>query len=219
MNGLQKTGVTTGMSAKTVGGNVADPTPQVNLHLAVIAMKKRMPMRILTGAVTGGLGSTGPAEQEAGSWDKQVRHYEVGYVTPHLIRPCVNMLCNFGVLPQPQKKRGTKCDWPDLTEMSSSELADIAAKRASAMAQYWQGSLAQGMTWHDFLTKELGYDEDEATVIVDNAWNEMQQTHGGTEPEQSALPVTIPEDDEEDVEDEEQEDDVGAPTLAQGAAT
>lgn len=204
MNGLQKAGVMSGMSAKTVGGSIADPTAQVNLHLAAVAMKIRVPMRILTGAITGGLGSTGPADAEYREFNKQVAHYETGYLTPMLLRPCVNFLCWTGILPQPSKPRSAKCAWPDLTKMDAAQLADVAAKRASAMTQYWQGSLAQGMTWHDFLVKELGYDEAEALAIVDNAMGQDQQTHGTGSTE---LPVTVPEPDDDDGPDDGEVDD------------
>lgn len=189
MNGLQKAGVMTGMTARTVGGAVADPTAQVNLHLEAIAMKKRMPVRILKGSERGELSSA----QDDDSWNDQVIHYEKGYVTPGLLRPMVNRLCWYGVLRPPEEPKGLRVFWPDITSMSAEQRSRVAQSRTSAMAQYWQGSVAQGMTWFDYLTRELGYKDEEALRIVSNAMGAEQDTHG--EP-----PIAVPRDDGEVVE-------------------
>lgn len=189
MNGLQKAGVTTGMAAKTVGGSVADPTAQVNLHLAAIAMKKRMPVRVLAGAMTGGLGSTGPAETEDDQWDDQVKKRQNGWVTSGVIRPSVNQLIWYGVLPPPEGSEKIKRFWPDVTKMSAERQASVAAQRAAAMSTYVNGGIGQIMSLFDFYVKELGMTEEDAKARIDAVIGEAQQDMGD-EPE-NVIPPEI----------------------------
>ena len=164
MNGLQKAGILSGMDAKMVGGNSADPSGQINVHLEAIAMKKRMPVRILKGSERGEMSSA----QDDDSWDDQVVRYQTGYCTNGLVRPCVNMMIWYGVIPAPSSPKGLRCEWPDVTSMSSEQRAQLASTRAQAMSTYVNGGISQIMTLYDFYTRELHYSEEEAQQIINN---------------------------------------------------
>ena len=177
MNGLQRYGVTAGMSAKAVGPTVADPTSQINVHLEAICIKKRMPMRIFKGSERGELASS----QDDAAWNDRVMQYQAGYLTPCLIRPFVNRLVTYGVLPRPEHSSGLKCSWPDITSMSAQEKATVASTRMSAISQYVNGGGGNVLGLFDFLTREMGYDESEAKAIIDNVYGAAEDE--GVQPE------------------------------------
>jgi hypothetical protein len=70
-------------------------------------------------------------------------------------------------LPRPAK--GYRVSWPDLTSKSDEEKAGIATQRTQAIAAYTAGQLETTLAPMDFWTRIMGFTEDEAQSIIDNA--------------------------------------------------
>lgn len=185
MNGLQRAGVLTGMGAKTAGGSSADPNPVKQAHLEAICIGNGWPMRLFMGSQTGGLGSTGPAENDSMEHDGRVQHYQRYSVTPSIVRPMVNRLVVFGCVPAPARSLdadkqtgGFKCHWPDVTKMSASQKAAVTAQRTAAMAQASQGVIDQVLSLFDYLVDEMDYTEEEAMVRIQNLQSDQADANG-----------------------------------------
>lgn len=164
MNGLQKAGILTGMDAKMVGGNFADPTAQIAVHLEAIAMKKRMPVRILKGSERGELSSA----QDDDAWDDQVVRYQTGWVTNNVVRPCTNLLCAYGVVPMPETPSALKVAWPDVTSMSAEAKTQVAQVRMTALSTYLNGGGGNALTLFDFMVNEWNYTQEQALAAIKN---------------------------------------------------
>lgn len=66
-------------------------------------------------------------------------------------------------------KGGYSIEWPDLDSLGRQAKAQIAQTRVAAMSQYQSGQVSALMAPMDFLTRELGYEEEEADSILQNA--------------------------------------------------
>jgi hypothetical protein len=85
----------------------------------------------------------------------------------------VDRLISLRVLPRPAK--GYRVSWPDLTSKSDEEKAGIATQRTQAVAAYTAGQLETTLAPMDFWTRIMGFTEDEAQSIIDNAEEVKQQ--------------------------------------------
>lgn len=162
-NGLQRDLVTSGMTVKTLSPTVTDPTPHIEANVQAICVLLGVPVRIFKGSERGELASS----QDDDAWNDRLDHRQKVYVTPRLIVPFVDRLISLGCLPEPED--GYVVAWPDVTSRSETEKATVASQRTAAMAQYVSGGVEALMPPMDYLTRELGYDEDEAEAILDAA--------------------------------------------------
>lgn len=182
MNGLSRYLALNGFTAKSLAPQVVDPTPQIKVQLEAVTIRKGTPMRIFMGTERGSLAST----QDTDEWNSRVSEYRHSYVTPRMIAPFVDRMILFGVLPEPQKT--LHCYWPDPQTLTDEAKAAIANKLALAIGAY----VAQGgeavLTHHWFLTKILGFTDEEATAAVDDMITQ-QETEQVDNPETAPSPV------------------------------
>jgi hypothetical protein len=201
MNGLQRYGLFKGMSLKSVGPTVSDPTPHAKMNLEAICYRTGVPMRIFLGAERGEQAST----QDDANWNDRCKHRQIIYNTPRLITPFVDRLIRLGVLPEPGKagqrpevtmydkdgsttpnlspartidirtEGGFSVYWPDLTSQSAAERADVFSKRMAGFAQAVSGKVTELLTERDLLVREAGYDEEEADAILDATQKAQEQ--------------------------------------------
>ena len=175
MGGLQRYLALTGMTAKSLQPQVADPRGHIQAHLQAIAISLSIPQRILFGSEAAKLASS----QDARMWNKRVSKRQEGYVTPLVVRPFVGRLITFGILPKPKQYF---VGWPDLNTPSDEDRAKIAEARTRALGMY----VAQGVDGlippMEYLMMILGMTQDEA-VAVDTAAAKYQKKVGeGIEP-------------------------------------
>ena len=168
MNGLQRYLALTGMSAKTLSPQVVDPTQQINTQIEAIAIQLGIPIRVFKGSERGELASS----QDDAAWNDRLRQRQQSYLTPRLIVPFVDRLIQLGVLPRP---KGYSVYWPDLTSQSEQEKAAVAVARTQALAAYVSGSVEALVPPLDYLTRILGFDEEEAAAILENAAEAVEE--------------------------------------------
>src|SRR4029077_9123616 len=112
------------------------------------------------GSERGELAST----QDDAAWNDRLRQRQRGYPRPRPTAPFVDRLIALGVLPEPS---GYTVDWPDLTSQSDQEKANVALARTQALAAYAPGETQSVVAPLDYLSRFLGFDEEEAQTMVD----------------------------------------------------
>ena len=161
-NGLQRWALLLGMSAKTVPPQLTDPTPHVNIQIEAICVKLSIPVPVFKGYEIGEQAS----QNNKVSWTSRVRERRNNYLTPRLIIPFVDRLVMVGVLPEPE---GYSVEWPEAETQTPLEKAQVAGAKTTALAAYVQGGVEAIIPPLPYLTSILGYDEEEAREILDEA--------------------------------------------------
>lgn len=165
MNGLQRYLALVGFSAKSLAPQVVDPTPQIMVQIQAICILLGIPMRVFMGSERGELASS----QDDAAWNDRLRERAKYYVTPRIIVPFVDRLIWLGCLAAP---RQFEVWWPDLTSQTGQEKSQIAFQRTQALVQYVKGEGWRIIAPMDFLVRILGFEEKEATSIIENAKKE-----------------------------------------------
>lgn len=130
--GLQRYLALTGMTAKMLAPQVADPTHHLDEQIKAICIALAVPLRIFTGTEEARLASS----QDAKTWARRVGRRNYEYVSPMVVRPFVDRLIAFGILPVPEDYDVL---WPDLSTVTDTEKAQIMLTKTQAMQSYVQG--------------------------------------------------------------------------------
>ncbi len=149
-----------GVEVQSLNTQVADPSGHLDTQIDSICISLGVPKRIFMGSERGELASS----QDTGAWNKRVSKRLEGYVSPLLIRPLVDRLIAFGVLPEIEEYF---IGWPDLNAPSNEEVAEIAVKRTDAMSKYVAGGVDNLIAPKEFLTLVMGFTTEEAESIDD----------------------------------------------------
>lgn len=147
-NGLQRYLAVQGVTTKTLPPMVVDPNPHLEAHLKCIAISKSIPYRILFGSEEAKLAGG----QDKDAWNGRLRKRQLRYVTPMIIRPFVDRLIAYGVLPEPEKY---SVDWPDLDTPSDQDKAGVALTETQALQAYVSGGVDQMLPPDVFLVHIL----------------------------------------------------------------
>lgn len=168
MNGLQRYLMTKGMSAKSLAPQVSSPEAHWKILVQSICLKLKCPYRIFMGSEEARLA----ANEDTKAWNGRVMQRNRRYTEPKVLRPVVDRLRQYGVLPPLSTKEDGQdysVEWPNRNEVSETERIANASKITEAMAKYVQGGVAQLVPELEFLTVVLGYDQDEAQAIMQAA--------------------------------------------------
>ena len=182
-SGLQRWLQLTGVTAKSLAPQVADPTGHVDMHVKLIAMSLGVPYRLLLGSEEAKLAST----QDKRTWTERIAERQNNYLTPMLIRPFVDRLMVLGVLNDIEEYF---VEWPDLNAPGNEEIADIALKRTDAFAKYVAGGCEQLILPRQYLTL-IHKLSDEEVDAIENAMEEYQAELEAEIPEEQ--PIEAPE--------------------------
>lgn len=87
-------------------------------------------------------------------------------------------------------KQGYCVKWPDPNTQSKAELATTALARTQAMSAYVTGQVESLIDPQDYLSRELGYTEEEARAILENTTKHLEDSHPDTEEE--IMPGHVP---------------------------
>jgi len=127
-----------GIEAKQIGpGEVTDVSGPFGVALSLIAAASGIPQRVLVGSAQGELAA---AEYDAKQWAGEITYRQGSYAEPEILRPFVNRMIWYGVLPAPADDYdvGTLAAdgmryWPSLIAMDEGERATITRERAQAV--------------------------------------------------------------------------------------
>lgn len=208
MNSLQRYTAFVGMSMNSMAPQVVDPTSQIQAQMEAICVQLGIPMRIFMGSERGELASS----QDNGTWTDRIRQRQNNYLTPKLIVPFIDRLIRMKVLPEPEptqdprtgaEKCGYSIVWPDVDAASDMEKAQIASAQTQCLANYTSSGIEQIMTFVDYLTHIMGFDDQTAAQIQENAMQqessqmlsydpEMEQQMQEAQMEQMTNPELVP---------------------------
>ncbi len=128
-NGLQRYLTLSGMTARSLAPQVASPEAHVKAQIEAIAITLSIPMRILIGSEAAHLAST----QDKETWNARLVRRQTKYLTPMLVRPFIDRMIAFGILPEPKKYTVV---WPDLLKATDEDRAKVADLWTKALANY-----------------------------------------------------------------------------------
>ena len=168
MNSLQRYMTLTGLQAKTLSGQVSDPTPHIAAQIEAICIELSIPVRVFKGSERGELASS----QDDSQWNDRLRHRQASYLTPNVIVPFVDRLIQLGVLPKPKQYY---IEWPDLDSQTDAQKAQILLQKSQAYAAYVGGNVESILPPIDYMTKFDNLDPDEAQAILDDAEQKQQE--------------------------------------------
>jgi len=161
-NGLQRYITLLGAQAKTLSPNIADPIPHIDSQIKLIAAALGVPWRIFVGSEAAQLAS----EQDSRSWNRRVARRRREYLNPFVIKPLIERLILFGVLPKPEQ---VEIWWPDLNSASDQDKALVAERLTNAVTKYVQTGSDLLITPFHFLTLVVGLTDDEARSVIEAA--------------------------------------------------
>lgn len=162
MNGLQRYLALTGMNAKSLAPQIADPASTFDVQIKAICVVLGVPYRVFMGIEEGVVSG----DQATEAWAGRLMNRQTRYVTPMLINVVIQRLIDYGVLAATAKPRGWQVEWPDLMEMSADDKAGTAVKRTQAFAQYVSAGVDVLVPPMEYLTTVHGFTEKEAKAIT-----------------------------------------------------
>lgn len=161
-NKLQRYMALTGVTAKSLTPQVADPSSHFVAQLKAIAITLGVPFRMFMGSEQAKLAST----QDTKTWSRRVAKRQNDYLTPFMIRPTLDRFIELGILDEP---KSYEAKWPTLEELDPKDASEIAKNKTEAMAKYTTAGVEQIMPPLQFLTTVLGYTDEEAEAILKEA--------------------------------------------------
>jgi len=157
MNGLQRYIALEGLTANQLQTQVADPASHLECQIKNVAITLGVPFRIFLGTEEAQLAG----EQDIKSWNKRLARRQNEYVTPLIIRPFIERLIAFGVLPDVS----FTVDWPDLNAPSDQEKAQVALTITDACQKYVAGNVDALIQPKDWWTMIIGLTTEQADAI------------------------------------------------------
>ncbi len=175
-DGLQRYIALTGISVKSLEPQVSDPKGHIDAQIKYIALSMSVPYRIFIGTEEAKLSST----QDVKTINKRIAKRQEGYLTPMVLRPLVDRLMAYGVLPDVEEYF---VEWPDLNIPTDEDKAKVALVKTEALAKYVQAGLDSLIAPKEYLMIIFGMTEEEAKVIEDAAIKFLEEHPPEPEPE------------------------------------
>jgi len=179
--GMQRYLAMEGITVKSLTPQVSSPKEHIETNMRNIAISLGIPYRIFLGTEEAKLASA----QDIQTWNKRLSQRQENYVSPCIIRPFINRLIAFGVLPEVKEYT---VDWPDLNAPTDEDKANVAKISTEALAKYVGGGVDTLIPPMEYLTMVLGFTQEEAEAI-----------------EEAALKYTAEREEEEEEEPEEED--------------
>jgi len=181
-NGLQRYLRLQGISVNSLNPQVAEPKAHVDVQLEIIAIAMGVPKRIFMGSEQAKLA----AEEDARNWNKRIARRQNKYLSPYIIRPLVDRLIAYGVLPEPKKY---EIIWPDLAQPSELDKATVLKARVEAFSKYVAGGVDLLIPPEIFFKMFMDLDEAEIKEIIKAAEKRQKEF----EDEQAELDAAVAE--------------------------
>lgn len=127
---LQRILAMQGVTAQQFNAAIADPKPNIDALLDVIAGTAGIPKRILVGSERGELSST----QDETNWSNKIDERRKHFITPSVLVPFVQRMIETGNVLRPEKKFWV--EWPEVGALGPKEEADVGLVRAQMLSTY-----------------------------------------------------------------------------------
>ena len=169
-HGLTRYLRTKGLSVNPLEFNVPNPESNVDVLLKLISGAKGIPTRILVGSESGQLASS----QDENNWNKRVKERRETFCESEILRPIVDWLIEYGVLPKPLKE-SYEVLWPTTANVSEVDQADIAVKKANAMSSYVSSGSDAIVPEKQFVEEVLLLDFKEDNINTDSDTDDLDK--------------------------------------------
>jgi hypothetical protein len=156
---LRTRGVTAGNIAPGLMGS--DPSGAIDKQLDIIAGATGIPKRILIGSEAGELASS----QDENNWSGRIQERREQFAGPSVVEPLIQRLQQYGVLPT----EPVKIEWPESDNLGEAARADIALKKAQAIAAYANTAGAELVVTPEEFRYYLGETAPLPTFVEDEA--------------------------------------------------
>ena len=149
-----------GVDLKTLAQQIADPRPNKEVQIDMIAAVTAIPKRILTGSERGELASS----QDQDNWHDMIEGRREEYAEEQILFPFVERLIGLGILP-PQEKYDA--EWRPLGAVNEKDKSQVGELRAKALKAYTDNSEASSlMPFEMFMKYFLGFAENTIDEIM-----------------------------------------------------
>lgn len=161
-NHLQRYLALTGVTAKSLELQVADPQAHFEIQLKAIGMALGIPYRLLLGAEKAELASS----QDVKVWNRRVKNRQETHCSSEILRPFIDRLITFGVLPPPESYT---IKWASLDALDPKDQAKVCKDRTEAIAKYVSAGADSLIPPRQFLTAVMGFTNEEAEMFLEEA--------------------------------------------------
>lgn len=159
---LRRTLVGQGVTAQPLGSDVADPKPNAEVLLDLIAGAVGIPKRILLGTERGELSSS----QDENNWSDRIQERRENHATPNILQPFIQKMIDTGNIDTPAGEWWI--EWPTKGALGPVAESDILVKRTTALTQYALSPDAQMIVPpQEFRRDFLGIDPESEYEIED----------------------------------------------------
>lgn len=142
-----------GIDVKSLAPQVSSPKAHVDAQLQMISAVTGIPLRILIGSERGELASTSDDD----NYFTRIAERRADHAEPNIIRPFLNRLITYGVLPNPGEY---VVEWEDLWSPSDKEKGEIAKTYSEALSAYFRAGMEDRMGFGVFLREVMGFPEE-----------------------------------------------------------
>ena len=159
-----------GIDLEALAQQVADPANHLDAQLKMISSETGIPLRILTGSERGELASS----EDRSEWLSFVQTRREEYAEPCIMRPLVDRLIEYGILPKPRKDYNVK--WADLFAQSEKARVEIGKSRANALREYTSNPMAEAVIPPSaFMEYFLGFTAEQIELVNAIRDKEMEE--------------------------------------------
>ncbi len=159
---LRRLFINQGVKLQALATQISDPKSHVDVQLMMISAVTGIPKRILSGSERGELASS----QDAAEWIAFVQGRREEFAEPHIIRPFIDRMIEYGVLPKPNVDYSI--EWADLFSVSEKDKVEIGRIRATALREYFVNPLAPEVIPPDaFMEFFLGLTQSQIDLITE----------------------------------------------------
>jgi len=151
-NGLQRDLTLTGMTARSLSPQIADPNSTFECQIKAICVILGVPYRVFMGIEEGVVAG----DQATKAWHGRLGARQQRYVNPMIIEPVLQRLVAYGTLLPPKENNGWTVEWPELSPPTEIQNAETATKWAEAYSKYVNSgleALIPPMEWFTVICK------------------------------------------------------------------
>lgn len=130
--------VTKGIDIEALEQQVAKPLEHIEVQLQAISAQTGIPKRVLIGSERGELAST----QDKDAWKELVKTRQEEHAEPTILRPFINLLMKYGILPAVDDYNVM---WDDVFAPSEMDKAKVGKERSDALKTYADSALASAV--------------------------------------------------------------------------
>lgn len=117
---------------QTLDADTQDPTGHLESQYRALAAGHDIPQSVLMGNETGERAT----QEDRALWHERIGEYREEFCAPRVLRPLLDKLIQFGILPEPRGgPQAYDIEWPALEEPSEQEIAETEKLRAETASK------------------------------------------------------------------------------------